>query len=508
MSRRGFLGVAGGVGAALALPGCASLLGEVQTGQLLRSTAKLPRPFTVPLPIPRVAKPSRRTADADFHDVTSRVADVEILPGTRTEIFGYDGTFPGPTIVSRRGRKTVVRHVNELPVPMVVHLHGGHTPPESDGYPVDLVLPRGYSGEHRHANVGHVTRRERQYAYPMEQRAATLWYHDHRMDFTGPQVYRGLAGFHLVHDDEEDRLPLPKGDKDIPLMICDRAFDEDGTFTYPSRDPALESKPGVEHAYMAGVLGDVVLVNGAPWPELEVSATRYRLRLLNASNARRYRLGLDPKPGKGAPFVQIGSDGGLLAEPVRQEEIQIAPAERFDVVIDFSAFPVGSTVTMTNALADAKGTEQVMRFRVTRKEADDSRIPATLSKLELPRPDQVRVEREFRFGRDDLSHHQTWTINGKMFDPERMDAKPKLGQVERWRFVTDLHHPVHLHLDSFRVLRGGPYVHGWKDTVDVRPGEVVDALVRFTDYAGPYVFHCHNLEHEDMMMMAAFETVT
>ena len=128
------------------------------------------------------------------------------------------------------------------------------------------------------------------------------------MDFTGPQVWRGLAGFHIIHDDEEDALPLPKGEKDVPIMICDRSFDVDGSFLYPSVDPSLQGKPGVEDAYMDGVLGDTILVNGAPWPVLEVSATKYRFRILNASNARRYELALEP--GNHAPFLQVGSDGG------------------------------------------------------------------------------------------------------------------------------------------------------------------------------------------------------
>jgi spore coat protein A len=153
--------------------------------------------------------------------------------------------------------------------------------------------------------------------YPNRQRAATLWYHDHTMDLTGPQVYRGLAGFHLIHDDEEDALPLPKGERDIPLMIVDRAFEEDGAFRHPGMN--------------SGALGDVILVNGAPWPVLEVDAARYRLRILNASNARRYQLRLDPA----TTLTQIGSDGGLLDRPVTHGDLLIAPGERFDVVVDF-----------------------------------------------------------------------------------------------------------------------------------------------------------------------------
>ncbi|MFG3117994.1 multicopper oxidase family protein [Streptomyces sp. NPDC048197] len=137
----------------------------------------------------------------------------------------------------------------------------------------------------------------RSYVYPLPQRAATLWYHDHRMDFSAPQVWRGLAGFFLIGDEEEDQLPLPGGDRDIPLMLCDRSFDEDGSFRYPAHG---------HDAFPDGVLGDVPLVNVAPWPALEVSATRYRFRLLNASNSRRYRLRLEGEGGKPGRFVHPG----------------------------------------------------------------------------------------------------------------------------------------------------------------------------------------------------------
>ena len=150
----------------------------------------------------------------------------EILPGLKTEIWGYDGIFPGPTIESRRGRRAIVRHRNELDVPTVVHLHGGVTPPEHDGYPTDVILPVGGRGGHG-GHDGHgtnVSEGTREYVYPLQQPAATLWYHDHRMDFTGPQVYKGLAGFHLVRDDEEESLGLPAGERDVPLMICGRSL--------------------------------------------------------------------------------------------------------------------------------------------------------------------------------------------------------------------------------------------------------------------------------------------
>ena len=511
LTRRHFVGLSSGLVVAAALPGCA-LTREQQTGTTLSSTADLPKPFSVPLPIPSVAEPDERNG-VDVYQITQRKAEVEILPGKKTPILGYDGQFPGPTVESRSGRPTIVKHTNELDIPVVVHLHGGHTPPESDGFPTDLVMPNGaHDMAHGHAQSGNIKQGHFAYEYPMQQRAATLWYHDHRMDFTGPTVYRGLAGFHLVHDDEEESLPLPSAERDIPLMITDRSFDGDGAFIYPALDPTMMEEPGVEDAYMEGVLGDVVLVNGAPWPELEVDAARYRFRILNASNARRYRLQLDPGPSSGDAFTQVGSDGGLLAEPHGLGDITVAPAERFDVVIDFGEYNVGDTITMRNVLGDGP-TKDVMRFRVVRKASDDSSVPDKLSEIEELDTDAATVTREFEFtlGGPTSDHDGMWLINGKPYDPERVDAKPRLGEIELWRFITDVHHPVHVHLDPFQVTRrggGGPgtYDRGWKDTVDVRPGEVVEVAIRFADYKGMYVMHCHNLEHEDMMMMSNFET--
>lgn len=301
ISRRGFLGLLGGAG--LTVAGCGALtheLGREVAGESLTSALPLPARFAVPLPIPATAVPVR----PGRYEVVQRAAEVEIIPGTTTEIWGYDGMFPGPTFDLRAGSPAVIRVRNELSVPTSTHLHGGVTPPESDGYPTDVVIARGRGfrppqGEHSHHDLRQWTFHEaaRDYVYPLEQRAATLWYHDHRMDFTAPQVWRGLAGFVIVRDDEDDALPLPKGERDIPLMICDRAFEEDGSFRYPSLDPTLLLRPGVDDAFMEGVEGDVILVNGAPWPFLEVDAARYRLRLLNASNARRFRLRLTPAAG-------------------------------------------------------------------------------------------------------------------------------------------------------------------------------------------------------------------
>jgi spore coat protein A, manganese oxidase len=510
MSRRRFLAVVGGAGlAAGLLPGC-GVLSASSTGELLQSRVPLPEPFQVPLPVPPVLRPTRTVAGVDHFRLVQKQAEQEILPGLRTPVFGYDGIFPGPTIETTRGRPAEVTHVNRLPVPVAVHLHGGHTPAESDGYPTDLVMPEsGVQGRHgAHGGLRVVGEGSFTYTYPMTQRAATLWYHDHRMDFTGPAVYRGLAGFHLIRDEEEDALPLPRGEREIPLMLTDRAFEEDGSFRYPAVDPTMLEEPGVEQDYMEGVLADTILVNGAPWPVHEVDAARYRLRLLNASNARRYELVLDPPPPEGDAFVQVGSDGGLLSSPVGHDRIRIAPAERFDVVVDFSTYPVGTEVTLVNRLGSGS-TRNVMRFVVARRARDDSDIPDRLSEIEPLRREQAVVERDFRFRRGRSGGpggEVMWLVNGEPFDPERVDARPELGTVELWRFSTDLHHPVHVHLDPFQVIGDRQWDSGWKDTVDIEPTEFVEVLVRFQDYPGTFVFHCHNLEHEDMMMMANFET--
>lgn len=530
LSRRGALRLFGGVGTAAVLAptlaGCAKPGTDGINPGTLASKAKLPQPFSVPLPIPKALAPDSTDARGVHYSMTLQQAEAEILPGYKTKIFGYNGTFPGPYLDVHAGTPMIVHQTNQLPVPIVTHLHGGLTPPSDDGFPTDLVYPQaladmanpgkaasmsgmeGMGGMSMADPLAHMTAVQRDYVFPLDQRAATLWYHDHRMDFTGAQVWRGLFGLCVVRDAEDDKLPLPKGEREIPLLICDRAFDADGQLIYPEKDPTLLGKPGMDKSIAAGAQGDVILVNGAPWPYLEVAAVKYRLRFVNASNARRYELKLDgPGTGSGAgEFIQVGSDGGLLEAPVTHSTLHISPAERYDVVVDFAKYPVGSTVTVKNT-AGSGGAGKVMQFKVTSRASDDSSVPATLSTIEkLTTDGATRRRLVFSLQGD------KWQVNGKDFDPARPQLLPEFGKTEEWTVTSVERHPVHLHGVHFQVIgRGagglGEYDHGWKDTVELSPGSKITLAVRFDAYRGRYVAHCHNLEHEDMAMMAAIQVV-
>ena len=293
----------------------------------------------------------------------------------------------------------------------------------------------------------------RVHAYPMQQRAATLWYHDHTMAATAQNVWRGLFGMHLVHDDEEDALGLPSGDRDLPVAICDRSFGADGSLLYPPVTLEHGGMAMVPPEFQDGVLGDVTLVNGVPWPVLEAPAVRHRLRLLNASNARAYRLALWPPPAGGGGLVQIGSDGGLLEAPVAHDAIDLSPGERYDVVVDLGRYQPGAVVDLVNELEP--GMRAVMRFRVGQRLPDDSRVPERLSTVERLDPGAAVIRRSFDFRT--RGQRGPWTINAGTFDPGRVDAAPTLGAVEVWSFTSDVAHPVHVHLDPFQVVsRGSP----------------------------------------------------
>jgi spore coat protein A, manganese oxidase len=314
------------------------------------------RKFDVSLAVPAELSPSRSDSDADYYEIEQRVAHAIILPGLRTTIWGYNGVFPGPTIRARAGRKTIVRQTNRLAVPTVVHLHGGVTPSESDGFPTDLSVPDGFPANvpicSSLPSIDEMLRSGRSapgnmkvHTYPNRQRAATLWYHDHAMDFTGRNVFMGLAGFYLIEDEEERALNVPSGVYDVPLMICVRRFAADGSFLYDDRSHL-------------GAQGDVVLVNGAAWPRLEVERRKYRLRILNACNSTPLTLALDTDHD----IVQIATDAGLLPAPVAVKQIPLAMAERAEVVIDFAKYRAGTRIVLQDRSAGGKARRRA-KFR-------------------------------------------------------------------------------------------------------------------------------------------------
>jgi spore coat protein A len=437
-------------------------------------TAQPPiEPFSVRMPVPPVLVPTGTQSGVDCYELPIRPANVEIFPGLRTPALTYGGRFVGPTIRARSGRPVVVKYRNELGEPANVHLHGGHVPAASDGHPMDVIEPG----------------RTRQYSYPNRQPGATLWYHDHVHHLEAEHVFRGLHGFYLLEGEDEAGLGLPGGQYDVPIMLRNAKFDENGAILYSPLDD-----PSTRTTYLA---------NGRPTPYFPVAARKYRFRLLNASNHGDFLLSID-----GVQMIQIASDGGLLPRPVPRTELLISPAERAEVVIDFGGRPIGSQLVLNDQWGP------VLRFDVVRDAADNSRVPDVLRPLpSLPPATKVR---DMTLGLSD--DEQMFWIDGKPFDPNRVDAQIKRGSTEIWR-VTNLDgefgidHNLHLHLVQFRVLdRDGapppPEEAGLKDTVRIPPGSTVRLQATFADYLGRFTYHCHMMEHSSAFgMMAQMEIV-
>lgn len=466
--------------------------------------------FDQPLVVPATR------SGADIRLVMRRSLVRTMPHGPRTPMWTYDGTYPGPTIRRRGGHGTRVTIVNHLPRgagSTTTHLHGDHHASADDGQPTTHLVRRGHS---------------RTYDYPLTvdgrpEPGSFFWYHDHRMGRTARNNWRGLQGMFIVTDPPTPGLRLPTGRRDVPLMISERSFRADNQLTDPFADgPTMVGHHG-EMAWTGpqappndGTVGDTVLVNGRYAPYLDVTATRYRLRLLNSSPFSSYNLTLSDQ----RPFLQIGTGSGLLPKPVVRTSVLLGPAQRADVVVDFSdatgqrvvlesvPAPVGSSG------ADARETA-VMELRVGERASDPSRLPSRLPSPELVSPVPPRVAKTWTFGLSGDDHHGTfWSINGKAFDPARVDHRATLGTVERWRFrnTSDVTHYVHLHAEQWRtLLRDGtappPWERGLEDTWRLEPGEVVEVAARFTDYTGAFMIHCHMLDHEDHGMMARFDVV-
>lgn len=429
--------------------------------------------FAVALKKLKVLAKTSSDSTTDYYDIVMRPASVTIMPGKTTEVWTYNGSYPGPTIKAKSNRRVVVRHTNGLGVPTTVHTHGANVPPDSDGHPTDLIAPGA----------------AKTYTYPNTQVASTLWYHDHAAHSTSRNVYMGLAGAYQISDRVEAALNLPTGAYDITCIIQDRSFNADGSLAFVDSHNS--------------VLGDTILVNGRPWPRLAVAGRKYRLRFVNGSNTREYELRLD----SGASLTQIASDGGLLSAPFVTPSIRLSPGERVEVVIDFAAYAAGTRIVLQNLKGvSTDGTDSIMRFDVGSPEADPSSLPSSLRTI-ARLTSTPTVTRNFTLSLNTSSG--LWVINGQSFDPNRVDVQPKINVPEKW-VVTNtsgMAHPFHIHLAMFQLLQraGTPPSAGerdWKDTVRVDPGTSVEFVTKFTNYTGRYVYHCHNLAHEDHDMMA------
>ena len=443
--------------------------------------------FSTELAIPPLA-PS--TTDADgrrVFDLTAQRGETEFSPGVATKTWGFNSAYLGPTLVAKSGEDVMVNVHNELGEPTTLHWHGMHLPAAADGGPHSLIA----AGETASPT------------WTVKQNAATLWYHPHLDGDTEHQAAMGLDGMFIVQDDAERALPLPRdyGVDDIPLIVQDVRFGDDGQFDTGTKG-------------YVGTLGDQLLVNGTIGPYLDVSTSVVRLRLLNAAVAR----SLDFRFDDGRPFALIGTDGGLLQSPVDTDHVQLSPGERAEVLVTVKP---GETTVLQSTPPDLGTTEavsqknagadsfDVLQVRASAVLDDVGEVPGALVPMTALLPADAAVTRTFTLS--------DATINGKKMDMSRVDEVVTLGTTEVWSVSNSMAQPhsFHVHGVQFQVLTVNgkpppPELAGWKDTVFVPPGEQLRIIMVFSDYADatvPYMYHCHLLTHEDDGMMGQFVVV-
>lgn len=412
----------------------------------------------------------------------------------------------------------------QSPVPTVTHLHGGEDRSDSDGGPESWVTSTGSAGPTLTA-ANHTAPNTATFDYPNGQQPTTLWYHDHALGLTRINVLSGLAGFYLLRDPADTvAASLPSGQYEVPIAIQDRSFYDDGSIALTSTGVNPDVHPDWDPEYF----GDTIMVNGKLWPNFNVEQHQYRFRILNGSNARFYNLALS----NGQSFTQIGSDGGYLPVPVTATSLLIAPGERADILIDFSALAPGAQVTLTNDAAapypsgppaDPATTGQIMRFTVTGGPVvTPAPLPATLNTIPALTPDSPGRTLTLNENLSASGGPLQLLLNGQPYSGS-ISETPAVGATEDWDIVnlTGDTHPIHLHLVQFQVvsrtpfdaatydtdwqtLNGGPppFNHptstlpvapyltgapagpdanetGWKDTVRMNPGEITRIRVRF-----------------------------
>ena len=532
---------------------------------LLQGCAPTPaRPTVAPTPL-KASTNAQGDVPLEI-TLTAQKGNTQILSGAATATWNYHGevvqgaasavqaipeAYLGPILHLRKGQKVRINLKNALDEPTIVHWHGLITPPEMDGHPQTAIAP----------GQNYV------YEFEVKNRAGTYWFHPHPHGRTAYQAYMGLAGLIVVTDDEESSLTLPTGAYDVPLVLQDRTFDANNQLVYPTGQMQGMGPDAMQQ--MMGFLGDRILVNGRPDVTLPVATRAYRLRLLNGSDSRIYKLAWSNK----LPLTVIATDGGLLEKPVQRDYVTLAPGERVELWADFSKLAVGEqiklqslqyngveagmimggmTMQMPETAALPNGAPfDVLTVQVERQEAETLVLPAQLAQMERFQAKAAVNAAQPRPFVLSMSNGQ-WLLNGKAFVMDEVDESEKVafGAFELWEFVNELKtastapaaqghtshnhmggnmnmsmagdmadfmaHPMHVHGVQFQVLnrqidpayeQGWRTLHeglvdeGWKDTVLVMPGERVQIGVRFTDYKGRYLVHCHNLEHENQGMM-------
>ena len=558
----GWSAAAAGLGTLSATSGSRKLLLRNAIKVALRSPSTTP--FVAPLPVPpppqtvapfvpspeaveHLSRIGAGSLNTRFYNIVQEPALVSLHPELPdTPVWRYrDVHAPanspyvaGPTFAVRQGDPQVIKHMNRLPsnhtgfgVPhTTAHFHGGHVDPFFDGFPEDIPeMPRVVSKPGQDFD----------YVYAMQdpgflegnpdptERNAMQWYHDHLLDFTGPNVYRGLSGAYIVYDDLDTgsehtglRLPAPLGVHDIPLVLQDRRIAGDGSLVYLPED-------------FDGFLGDKYMVNGAINPYLTVSRRKYRFRVLNGSNARHYLLSVTDANSRRKRFDIIATEGGLLSRPIRnQRKFLVGNAEQIEFVIDFADYPPGTELYLSNFLEQDNGRgpkgdferprqvdrgdeTRIMKFIVQGGAvADPSQVPNTLrpfepiSQAEIDAADVVETEFERKGG--------AWAINDEFVDLHQPMINVTRNRPVIWRIKNGgggWWHPIHIHIENMRILsrngqRPGPLERdgiATQNTVNLSGGDEVEAFFRFRDFTGAAVFHCHNIEHEDHFMMARFD---
>jgi len=489
-------------------------------------------------------------------DLIARLTEVAILPGKHTRVFQYHGklikgpqaalkTIPGylgPIFSFQKGQKIRINFYNQLSELCITHWHGLHVPQIMDGHPMYAI-----------------SRGERYvYEFEIKNPAGTNWYHSHTHELTGAQVYQGLAGMIIISDDVEQKLGLPSGEYDLPIIIQDRNFTHDNQLSFNLH----------RHDRMRGFLGNSILVNGQVNSSIPVKTRAYRLRILNGSNARIYKLGWND----GTVITAIGTDGGLLAKPQNLPYVMLAPAERVELWVDFSGRKPGSELIlqsltyqgthstmgrgmmgngsmrhgmgrMMDAMGSGFGQDEVIdiaKFQIHEQVGDSPKLPVELIPMRrLTERDVSQPDRTIPIAIG--MQHMSFQLNDRTFVMQDYGESEKipLNTIQRMKISHDSHmmgggmhggrggmmgmmmsmpHPIHVHGQQFQVLsrrqsnpekgyesiKDGFIDSGWKDTILVMPGEEVDIIKPFNDYTGLFPYHCHILEHEDMGMMRNF----